>query len=144
MDATNINGDSLIQPLPYDGIEMWHGHPDLYMNILEEILNTPDDSDIVYFVEVDLNYPDNIKEKTKNFPFAPGIYVFPKDKYNDYMKKIQPKKYAKAKNIKCESSDKKNFSIQYRMLKFDVRHGMILDKFMKQFLLNKVTGWKDL
>ena len=38
---------------------------------LEEILNTPDDSDIVYFIEVDLNYPDNIKEKTKQFPFAP-------------------------------------------------------------------------
>ena len=24
-----------------------------------------------FFVEVDLIYPDNIKEKTKHFPFAP-------------------------------------------------------------------------
>ena len=38
---------------------------------LEGILNTRDDSDIGYFVEVDLKYPDNIKQKTKNFPFAP-------------------------------------------------------------------------
>ena len=32
------------EPLPYDEIEKWHGHPDLYMNNLEEILNTPEDS----------------------------------------------------------------------------------------------------
>ena len=31
------------QPIPYDEIEMWHGHPDSYMNKLKEILNTPDD-----------------------------------------------------------------------------------------------------
>ena len=33
---------------------------------LEDILKTPDDSDIGYFIEVDLTYPDNIKEKTKS------------------------------------------------------------------------------
>ena len=59
------------QMLPYGEIEMWHGHPDKYWNWLEEILNTPDDSDIGYFLENDLMYPDNIKEKTKNFPFCP-------------------------------------------------------------------------
>ena len=58
----------MIQPLPYDEIEMWHGHSDLYMNKLEEILNTPDDSDIGFFIEVDLRYPDNIK-KCKDFCF---------------------------------------------------------------------------
>ena len=31
---------------------------------MEDILS-PDDSDIGYFIEVDLNYSDNIKEKTK-------------------------------------------------------------------------------
>ena len=69
MDAINIYGHSMIQPLHNDEIEMWHGHPDLYMNKLQEILNTPDDSDTGYFIEVDLRYPDRIKEKTKNFPF---------------------------------------------------------------------------
>ena len=70
MDAPNLYGHSMSQPLPYDEIEMWHGHPGLYMNKLEAILNTPVDSDIGSFVEVDLTYPDNIK-KTKNFPFVP-------------------------------------------------------------------------
>ena len=62
MDATILFGPSMSQMVLYDEIEMWHGHPDLYMNKLEEILNTPDDN-IGYFIEVDLNYPEDIKEK---------------------------------------------------------------------------------
>ena len=46
MYATNLYGHSFSQLLPYDEIEMWHGPPDLYVNKLEKILNTPDDSDI--------------------------------------------------------------------------------------------------
>ena len=40
------------------------------MNKLEEISNTRDDSDIGNFVEVDSNYPNDVEEKTKNFPFC--------------------------------------------------------------------------
>ena len=41
------------------------------MFTLEEILNTEDDNEIGYFIECDLKYPDNIKQKTKYFPFCP-------------------------------------------------------------------------
>ena len=71
MDATNLYGHSMSQLLPFDEIEMWHGHPDPYMHKLEEILINPDELDNSYFVEVGLKYPENIKEKTKTFPFAP-------------------------------------------------------------------------
>ena len=54
IDAENLFGHSMSQLLPYDEIEMWHGHPDLYMNSLEKSLKTPDDTDIGYFGEVDL------------------------------------------------------------------------------------------
>ena len=37
---------------------------------LEDIFKTHNDSDIGYFIEVDLTYRDKIKEKTKRFPFA--------------------------------------------------------------------------
>ena len=54
-DANNLYGDSMSQPLPYDEIKFDN-------NIkLEDIINTPDDSDIGYFVEVNLKYPDNMK-----------------------------------------------------------------------------------
>ena len=37
MDATNLYGHSMIQPLPYDEFEMWHGHPGFYVSNLGEI-----------------------------------------------------------------------------------------------------------
>ena len=44
------------------------------------------------------------------------------------MKKYKPKKNTKAKKVIFDWSDKKNCLIHYRMLKFYVRHGMIVDK----------------
>ena len=61
MDATNLYGHSMSQLLPFDEIEMWHGDPDKYWNCLDEILNTPDDANIGYFLKVDVKCPDNIK-----------------------------------------------------------------------------------
>ena len=50
------------------------------MKNLEELLNTPEDSDIGYLIGVDLRYPNNIKEKTKNFAFCPETKFFIKIK----------------------------------------------------------------
>ena len=121
---------------------MWHGHRDLYMNLLEEILNTPDDSDIGYFLEVDLKYPDIIKEKTKNFPFCPENKKINPDKYNDYMNKIKPKNYTKSKNLICDRTDKKRYLIHYRMLKLYVRHGMVVVKSHEIFSF-KQSKWLE-
>ena len=52
VDSTNLYGWARSQMLPNDEIEMRCGHPGLYVNKLEEILNTPNDSDIGYSVEV--------------------------------------------------------------------------------------------
>ena len=81
------------QPLPYGEIEMWHGDRDLSMIKIGDILKFPDDSDIGYFIEVDLRYPDIKKEKTKNFPICPENEIRNKNRYNAYMKTIQPKNY---------------------------------------------------
>ena len=142
MDATNLYGHSMSQMLPFDEIEMWHGHPDLYMNWLEKILNTPDNNEIGYFLKVDLKCPDNIKEKTKHFPFCPENKKFNTDKYNDYMNKIKPKNYTKSKNLICDWTDKKKYLIHYRMLKFYVRYGMIVVK-IHEIISFKQSKWLE-
>ena len=58
IDANNSYGLLMSQPLPYDEIII-----DKSVE-LEDILKTPDDNDIGYFVEVDLSCPD-IKKKRK-------------------------------------------------------------------------------
>ena len=39
---------------------------------MNKILSAPDESNFGYFVEVDLKYPDNIRQKTKYFSFCPS------------------------------------------------------------------------
>ena len=122
IDANNLYGHSMSQYLPYDEIKFNN-------NIkLEDILNTSDDSDIGYFIEVDLTYPNNIKEKTKNFPFAPVNKEINPDNFNDYMKEIRPDTYMQSSKLVCDWSDKENYLIHYRLLKFYIRYGMVVDK----------------
>ena len=142
IDATNLYGHSMSQMLPYDEIEIWHGHPDKYWNWLEEILNTPDDSDIGYFLEVDLKYSDIIKQKTKYFPFCPENKKIDPNKYNEYMIGIKPEHYTKSKKLICDWTDKKNYFIHYRMLKFYVRHGIVVEK-VHEIISFKQSKWSE-
>ena len=122
VDAKILYGHSMSQPLLYDEFKF-----DKSVK-LKDILNTPDEGDFGYFVEVYLRNPDNVKEKAKNFPFCPENKNIHKDKYNDYMKKIKSKIYTIAKKLICDWTDKKNYLVHYKMLEFFVRHGMIVDK----------------
>ena len=81
-----------------------------------------------YFDEVDLKYLDNIKERTIYFTFAPVNRNFIPDDFIDHMKEIMPNAYTQTKKLICDCSDKKNYLIQYRILKFYVRLGSIVDK----------------
>ena len=123
IDANNLYGHSMSEPLPYDEIKFDNNFK------VEDILNTPDDSDIGYFVEAELTYPDNIQEKTKNFPFSPVNKKFNPDNFNDYMKEIKPDTYIQTSKLICDWSDKKNYLAHYRMLNIYDRHGMMVDKF---------------
>ena len=122
MDARNLYGHSVSQLLPFEETKFEK------VICLEEILITAYDNEIGSFIEVDLKYPENIKEKTKIFPFCLENKIIPIDKYNHYMKKIKPKNYTKSKKLICDWTDKKRYLILYSMLKFYVRHGMIVEK----------------
>ena len=136
IDANNLYGHSMSEPLPYDEIKFDNNVT------LEDILNTPDDSDIGYFIEVDLTYPNNIKEKTKNFPFAAVNKKNNHDKFSEYTKEIKPDTYIQTKKLICDWSDKKNYLVHYRMLKFYLRHGMIVDK-VHNIISFKQSNWLE-
>ena len=103
IDANNLYGHSMSEPLHYDEIKFDKN------NNLEDILNTPDDSDIGYLIEVDLKYPNKIKDKTKKFPFASVNKKINPDDFTDYMKEILPDTYTQNKKLVCDWSDKKIF-----------------------------------
>ena len=135
-DANNLYGDSMSQPLPYDEIKFDNEVE------LEDILNTPDDSDIGYFIEFDLKYPDNIKQKAKYLPFAPVNKKINPNTFNDYMKEIKPDTYIQTSKLICDWSDKKNYLIHYRILKFYIRHGMEVVK-IHNIISFKQSRWLE-
>ena len=96
VDANNLYECAQSEDLHYDEIKF-------NRNVkLEDILKTPDDSSIGYFIEVDLKYPDSIKNKIKTFPFAPEEKKFNPDKFSEYMKKIKPDSYTEFKKLICD------------------------------------------
>ena len=43
------------------------------------------------FLEIDLGYPYNIRQKTERFPFAPGNKIINNGDFDEDMKKLKPK-----------------------------------------------------
>ena len=135
IDANNLYGWAMSEYLPFDEIK--------FVNVsIDEILNTPDDCEIGVFVEVDLKYPDEIEQKTKNFPFYPENKIAPQDKFTDYMKQHKQDSYTKWKKLICDWSDKKKYLIHYRMLKFYLKHGMVLEK-VHEVISFKQSKWLE-
>ena len=132
LDANNLYGFSMSQPLPYDIIKFETDNV-----CLEEILNTPDDNDIGYFLEVDLEYPCSIRQKTKHFPFALENKTVSKNDFGPSMKSIIPKNYVSQKKLICDWTDKRNYLIHYRMLKLYIKHGMKITE------VHKVISFKQ-
>ena len=100
-DCTNLYCHSMSPPLPYDEIKF---EKDICIN---KTLNTPDESDIGHFVENNLKYPDNIRQKTKYFPFCPDSKSTSNDDFNDYMRLIKPKNYVSHSKLVCDWTETK-------------------------------------
>ena len=64
------------------------------------------------------------------------------DNFNDYMNEIKPNTYIQTSELLCDWSDKKIYLVQYRMLKFYVRHGMIVDK-VHDIISFKQSRWLE-
>ena len=58
------------------------------------------------------------------------------------MKSIKPENYTESKKLICDWSDKKKCLIHYRMLKFYVRHGMIVEK-IHEIISFKQSRWLE-
>ena len=136
IDANNLYGLAMSEYLPYDNIKF-----DKNVS-LEDILNTPNDNEIGYFVECDLSYLDNIKEKTKFFPFCPENKLSPQDKFTIYLNQMKPDRYTPCKNLICDWTDKKIYLVHCRLLKFYVRLGTIVDK-VHEIISFKQNNWLE-
>ena len=77
IDANNLFGWAMSQPHPTGEFEKLPFNPCNYTDdynldqLVEDLIKIPDDNEYGFFIECDLEYPAEIKEKTENFPLCP-------------------------------------------------------------------------
>ena len=132
IDANNLYGWAMSQYLPtgdFKKIKLCCEYDSVLMNeIKEDIFNTPDDNEFGYFIECNLEYPAEIKEKTKNFPFCPYQTKADPDFISAYMNNVNQPNYKPTPKLMCDVTNKSKYMIHYRMFKFYLNQGMKVTK----------------
>ena len=100
--------------------------------ILNRILNTPDDDETGYIVEVDISYPDSLHDLHSDFPLAPTKEAIDECWLGDYqcnlLADVQIKKHPQVKNLIQTLFDKQHYTLHYQTLKLYVELGLVVTK----------------
>ena len=91
-------------------------------------MNTPDDNEYGYFIECDLEYPAEIKEKTENFPLCPYQTKADPECFSHYMNIVKQPNYKPTQKLMCDLTNKQKYMIHYRMFKFYTKMRMKVTK----------------
>lgn len=89
----------------------------------DAILNLPDDSDIGYIFEVDLEYPKHLHDTHNDFSFCAEKRTLPNEAFD-----INGTKRNKIPKLLLTLYDKEKYVVHYRMLKLALRHGLVLKR----------------
>ena len=130
IDANNLYGWAMSQYLPTGEFEILPLNPCNYNldQLVEDLLQIPDDNEYGFFIECDLEYPVEIKEKTKNFPFCPYQTKADPDLLSGYMNNVNQPNYKPTRKLMCDVTNKSKYMIHYRMFKFYLNQGMKVTK----------------
>ena len=121
----NLYGWTMSEYLPYEGFK-WLKNIDKF-----DIMSISDKSPIGYFLEVDLEYPEELHELHNDFPLAPEKIAVSSDMLSKYCKKIADKYEIKVGDVKKlipNLGNKTNYVVHYRNLQLYLSLGMKLTK----------------
>ena len=138
VDANNLYGWAMMEPQPYQNFEFLD--PNQFNLTKESILGMKDDNPIGCYFEVDLEYPNNIKEKTKNLPLCPEQIFIPDELLSFYQLKVLNNKKRKDEKLMLTQFNKNKYILHYRLLKFYLRQGMELKK-VHRIIKFKQSKW---
>ena len=140
LDANNLYGGVMEKlPLPLNSFET-------VQNInLSKILETSNDSEEGYILEVDLHYPDKLHDGHEDFPLAPTkeriYYKSLGESQQELLEKMgETRPFSQGKMLIQSLSDKKNYTVHYITLKLYVTLGMEVKK-VHRVLKFKQTKW---
>jgi len=144
LDANNLYGWAMSQYLPYGN---YQDDTDVDKYTPEYIMSLEDNTHEGCFLVVDLEYPKELHDLHNDYPLAPQRKRVTKDMLSNHTKEIMNKSYLflnpskkdSEKNkdrskgdavdkLICDFSDKINYGVHYRALKFYLSQGLKLKK----------------
>ena len=135
----NLYGDAMSQYLPHGGFK-W---VEVNHETVNKILNKSDNSLNGYFLEVDLNYPEELHDIHNNYPMAPEKIKIEDDMLSPYCSEIKRKYDIKTGGINKLAPNlmsKKNYGVHYKNLQYYLSQGLILKK-VHRILEFKQSDW---
>ena len=131
IDANSLYSSIMNMKLPYKNLE-WVNLKTTNLNSIENLIKLYNNTDdIGYFLEVDLQYPLEIKEKTKYFPLAPEHKIVTNEMLSPFSKMLKKKidaKNDKIPKLLSTQYDKIKYICHIENLQFYLRKGMKLTK----------------
>lgn len=99
---------------------------------LDQILQTPEDSQFGYILEVDINYPEYLHDEHEDFPLAPNKQTIDEVLLSEYqislLQSMNAKYNSTAPKLVQNVFDKKNYTVHYETLKLYTELGMKVTK----------------
>ena len=140
LDANNLYGLAMCQKLPYKDIKFVD-------NFTEEQLNSWNDTNVGFILDVDLEYPKELHDKHIDYPLAPEIMNVTTDMLSETQKTIY-KAYNHNKEPRDEKTnklilnvyDKPNYVLHIKMLKYYLKQGLKLKK-INRAIMFKQKEW---
>ena len=133
----NLYGWAMSEYHPYEGFK-WVKNVDEF-----DVMSISEKSPIGYFLEVDLEYPDELHELHNDYPLAPEKLAVSSDMLSKYCKKIADKyeiKVGDVKKIIPNLGNKTNYVFHYRNLQLYLSLGMKLIKIHRVLKFKQLTG----
>ena len=128
-NANNLYGHSMSKPLPYKNFK-WSNDLTLDPNNLQTGI-----------YEVNLEIPDDLHDKFKDYPLCPEIKNIPEDMLSEYQKYLNDKlniKYnEKDKKLMLHLLPKKNYKVYYKNLEYYLKLGVKVTKVHRILTFNK-------
>ena len=137
LDMNNLYGWAMSEYLPYERFR-WLKNVDKF-----DVTSVNEKSPIGCFLEVDLEYPDELHELHNDYPLAPEKLAVSSDMLSNYCKKIADKYEIKVVDVKKlipNLGNKTNYAVHYRNLQLYLSLGMKLTKIHK-VLIFKQSDW---
>ena len=138
-DMNTLYGKAMSEYLPYGGFK-W---VKVNNEAVNTILNKSDNSLYGYFLDVDLDYPEELHDSHNDFPMAAEKIKIEDDMLSPYYSEIKKEYDIKTGGINKLAPNlmsKKNYGVHYKNLQYYLSQGLILKK-VHRILEFKQSDW---